>query len=33
MAFLVDHLGTRRINPAKARAMLEAPTGVDLYFT
>jgi hypothetical protein len=33
MAFLVDHLGTRRIDPAKARAMVEAPAGVDLYFT
>jgi hypothetical protein len=33
MAFLVDHLGTRRIDPAKARAMVEAPARVDLYFT
>ncbi len=32
-AFLVDHLGTHRIDPARARAMLEAPAGVDLYFT
>ncbi len=33
LAFLVDHLGTRQIDPDKARAMFEAPDGVDLYFT
>ncbi len=33
LAFLVDHLGTRRIDPEKARAMFEAPPGVDVYFT
>ena len=33
LAFLVDHLGTRRIDPTHARQMLEAPAGVDLYFT
>lgn len=33
LAFLVDHLGTRRIDPDKAREMFEAPPGVDLYFT
>ena len=32
LAFLVDHLGTRRIDPGHARQMLEAPAGVDLYF-
>ena len=33
MAFLVDHLGTRRIDADQALAMYEAPAGVDLYFT
>jgi hypothetical protein len=33
LAFLIDHLGTRRIAPDKAREMFEAPPGVDLYFT
>lgn len=33
LAFLVDHLGTRRIDPAKAREIYDAPPGVDLYFT
>ena len=33
MAFLVDHLGTHRIDPDKARSMFEAPAGVDVYFT
>ncbi len=33
MAFLVDHLGTRRVDPDEALAMFEAPAGVDLYFT
>jgi hypothetical protein len=32
MAFLVDHLGTRRIDLEKARSMYEAPAGVDMYF-
>jgi hypothetical protein len=33
LAFLVDHLGTHRIDRAQALAILEAPPGVDLYFT
>jgi hypothetical protein len=33
LAFLVDHLGTRPIDPEKAREMYDAPPGVDLYFT
>lgn len=33
MAFLVDHLGTRRIDAGTALAIYEAPAGVDLYFT
>ncbi|PKH37151.1 hypothetical protein SAMN05192575_10172 [Nocardioides alpinus] len=33
LAFLVDHLGTRRIDPGKAQQMYDAPAGVDLYFT
>jgi hypothetical protein len=33
LAFLVDHRGTRRIDPHHAREILEAPPGVDLYFT
>ncbi|MFC7362547.1 hypothetical protein [Nocardioides astragali] len=33
LAFLVDHLGTHRIDPEKARAMFEAPPGVDLHLT
>ncbi len=32
LAYLVDHLGTRRIDPDKAQAIFEAPPGVDLYF-
>jgi hypothetical protein len=32
LAFVVDHLGTRRIDPAHGREILEAPAGVDLYF-
>ena len=32
-AFVVDHLGTRRIDPAHGREILEAPAGVDLSFT
>ncbi|UFN45044.1 hypothetical protein [Nocardioides okcheonensis] len=32
MAFLVDHLGTHRIHPDRARAIIEAPPGVDIYF-
>jgi hypothetical protein len=31
LGFLVDHTGTHRIHPEKARMILEAPTGVDLY--
>ena len=33
LAFLVDHLGTHRIDPDTARAIHDAPPGVDLYFT
>ncbi len=33
LAFLVDHRGTRPIDPGQAREMFEAPAGVDLYFT
>ena len=33
ITFVVDHLGTRRIDPDHARAMFDAPPGVDLYFT
>ena len=33
LAFLVDHLGTHRIDPDKAQEIFEAPPGVDLYFT
>ena len=32
LAFLVDHLGTRRIDVDQARSIFEAPSGVDLYF-
>ncbi|HYH71827.1 MAG TPA: hypothetical protein VD764_01320 [Nocardioides sp.] len=32
LAFVVDHLGTHRIDPDQARAIYEAPPGVDLYF-
>jgi hypothetical protein len=31
LGFLVDHTGTHRIHPEKARMILEAPPGVDLY--
>ncbi len=31
LAFLIDHTGTHRIHPEKARMILEAPAGVDLY--
>ena len=31
LAFLVDHTGTHRIHPEKARMILEAPSGVDIY--
>ena len=31
LAFLVDHTGTHRIHPEKARMILEAPAGVDIY--
>ena len=33
LAFLVDHAGTHRIHPEKARMILEAPVGVDIYPT
>ena len=32
LAFLVDHLGTHRIDPDRAAEIFEAPPGVDLYF-
>ncbi|WP_165357105.1 hypothetical protein [Nocardioides zhouii] len=31
LSFLVDHTGTHRIHPEKARMILEAPLGVDIY--
>lgn len=31
LGFLVDHTGTHRIHPEKARLILEAPPGIDLY--
>ena len=31
LGFLVDHAGTHRIHPEKARMILEAPAGVDIY--
>ena len=31
LAFLVDHTGTHRVHPEKARMILEAPSGVDIY--
>jgi hypothetical protein len=31
LAFIVDHTGTRRIEPQHARMIIEAPPGVDLY--
>ena len=31
LAFLVDHTGTHRIHPEKARMIFEAPVGVDIY--
>ena len=31
LGFLVDHTGTHRIHPEKARMILEAPPGVDIY--
>ena len=31
LAFLIDHTGTHRIHPEKARMILEAPAGVDIY--
>ncbi len=30
-AFLVDHTGTHRIHPEKARMIFDAPPGVDIY--
>ena len=31
LGFLIDHTGTHRIHPEKARMILEAPAGVDIY--
>ena len=31
LGFLVDHTGTHRIHPEKARMILDAPIGVDIY--
>ena len=31
LGFLVDHTGTHRIHPEKARMILDAPPGVDIY--
>ena len=31
MGFLVDHTGTRPFHPEKARMIVEAPVGVDIY--
>lgn len=31
LGFLVDHAGTHRIHPEKARMIFEAPAGVDIY--
>jgi hypothetical protein len=31
LGFLVDHTGTHRIHPEKARMILDAPAGVDIY--
>lgn len=31
LGFLVDHTGSHRIHPEKARMILEAPAGVDIY--
>ena len=31
LGFLVDHTGTHRIHPEKARIILDAPAGVDVY--
>ena len=31
LGFLVDHTGTHRIHPEKARMILDAPVGVDIY--
>lgn len=31
LGFLVDHTGTHRIHPEKARTILDAPMGVDIY--
>jgi hypothetical protein len=33
LGFLIDHTGTHRIHPEQARQILEAPRGVDLYYT
>ena len=31
LAFLIDHTGTRPIHPEKARMIVDAPVGVDIY--
>ena len=31
LGFLIDHTGTRPIHPEKARMILDAPVGVDIY--
>ena len=31
MGFLVDHTGTRPLHPEKARMIIDAPAGVDIY--
>ncbi|QBX55159.1 hypothetical protein EXE58_06610 [Nocardioides seonyuensis] len=31
LGFLVDHAGTHRIHPERARMILDAPAGVDIY--
>lgn len=33
LGFLVDHTGTRRVDPELVRAIIDAPSGVDLYPT
>jgi hypothetical protein len=31
LAFLIDHTGTHPIHPEKARMIIDAPAGVDIY--
>ena len=33
LAYLVDHTGTTRLTPEQADAMVEAPEGVEIYFS